>query len=309
METVTAHPSIDMASDRAVIFNTALPTDQSPYSLQSNPKVRVAHMGLEFVPVTDVIQEKVLDEKGKATYRKREIRYMASQQSIYVDEQIKNGVPVNYGKGHHPTERKSRNDVIVIENGRIEVVPKQESNKIEYLMKCNYNLANPDRNTKVRALFDFNDAVGKAKREYNATKAITKAKYLISTLEGNYRRLQDVALLLHMDGNAAEEQLLMALTAKAETNPDLIINTISEDKAQIDLIVTKALDLGLIEFTGTAYRYAGQDENIKGFRGKQNPDVAFKIFVKWLGDDEGHADLLTIEKLMNAKLEQLSKTN
>lgn len=307
METAT-HPKIDMTQDKAVIFSTALLPEQSPYSLQSNPKIRVAHMGMEFVPVTDIIQEKVMVD-GRAEYQPREIRYMASQKSIYVDEQVKNGVPVNYGKGHLPTDRKSRNDVIIIENGKIDVVPKQQRNLIEYLKMCNYNLSNPNRNPKIRGLFQFNDVVSKAEREYDATKSITKAKYLVSTLEGNYRRLQDIALLLHMDGNATEKQLLMALTQKCETNADLIITTISEDKAQVDLIVTKALDLGLIEFTGTAYRYAGQDENIKGFRGKQNSDVAFKIFVKWLGDDEGQGDLLNIEKLLNAKLEQLKKSS
>lgn len=293
--------TIDLTSDRVHIFDTALLPEASPYSLQSNPKIKIAHYGTEFVPVTDVIKE--ADEKG--ILRPRKIRYMKSEESIYVDEQEKNGVSKMYGKMHTGADRRNREDVILIERGKIEVNPKENANLIAYLLKCNYNGSNPHRDKARQVLFFYHDTKSKAKADFIKSKQVDKAKGLVLTLEGNYRRLQDVALLLHLDGNADEFELLVKMRNMAETNPELIITTISEDKAQIDLIVTQALNSGIIEFTGTAYRYTGQEENIKGFRGKQNPDVAAKVFIEWLGKDEGQADLMNIQKLLEAKQRQL----
>lgn len=285
-----------------MIFDTATNPEISPYTLQRDPTKKIIRP-TEFIPVTDTIMED--DGTGKRVMKK--IRYMADHNSIYVEEQEKSGVSTKYGTGLSGEAKKSRNDVIIMVDGKLVIEEDMQPNLIEYLQKCNYNGSNTNRNTKRTILFYFNDVKLKAKKEYGKFKLVDKARSLVASLEGNTRKLQDVAMACHLDTNSTEEQLLLALRGQAEADPERIIGIISEDRAEIDLIVDKCLKYGLIEFTGWAYRYPNADENIKGFSGKQKPEIAFKAFVKWLGEDEGQVDLATLKKLITQYEKKLAE--
>lgn len=286
MEAVVEKPK------RSIYIETAINVDSSPYSLQSDPTQKLID-NLEFIPPTD----EIFDENGDIV----QIRYIARCPTIYVKEQIdKYKVPIDYGRSMSGASQKSRDDIIKMEKGALEVQPKQK-NLIEYLQKCNYNGSNPNRNLDSMILFYWKDVVLKAKKEFDTLKNVRKAQALVMALEGNYEKLKDTAIVLHLDAGMTEQQLLLALDKMAQKNPDLIINTLAEGKATIDLVASKAMDFGIIEFTGTSYRYAGTESNIKGFQGRQKPDVAFKSLVQHLGSDEGHSDLLNIQKLIEAK--------
>jgi len=285
-----------------MIFDTAINPETSPYSLQRDPTKKIID-NIEFIPVTDTIFEK--DEAGKRIMKK--IRYMAEHNSIYVEDQIKSGVSPKYGMGLSGEEKKSRSDVIILERGKITVDGEMKPNLVEYLQKCNFNGSNPNRDPKKTVLFYYNDVKEKAKKEYSKYKLVDRARSLVASLEGNTRKLIDVAMSLHLDTNMTEDQLLLSMRNKAESDPELIIGIISEDKAEIDLIVHKCLEYGIIEFTGFAYRYPNAKENIKGFSGKQKPEIAFKSFVKWLGEDEGQGDLATLRKLIDRHEKKLAE--
>lgn len=294
-----------MATTAMVTFETAVDKNASPYTYVRDPTKKVVDPVM-FIPVTDVIQE-VDETTGKKVMKK--IRYMASHNSIYVEDQEKSGVSTKYGMGMNAGERKSREDVIIIYGEALLVSSDSKPNLVEYMTKCNYNGANPNRDKGKSVLFYLKDVVAKAKAEFSKTKLLDKARGLVLSLEGNYRRMQDVAIAAHVDSNGTEDQILLALRAVAERDPDLIIGIISEDKAEIDLIVDKCLNYSLVEFTGFAYRYpnAPDKENIKGFSGKQKPEIAFKSFVTWLGTDAGQGDLATLKKLISQHEKKLAE--
>lgn len=290
-----------MNATNQMIFHTSTNPESSPYALLRDPTKKIVRP-TEFIPVTDTIIE---IEDGKRVFKK--IRYMADHNSIYVDDQEKSGVSTKYGKGMLAGERKSRNDVIITTDGKLVIEGDMQPNLVEYLQKCNYNGSNLNRDPKKTILFYFNDVKKKAKDEYGKMRLIDKARSLVGTLEDNNRKLLDVSMACHLDTNSTEEQLLLLLRGVAERNPELIIGIISEDKAEIDLIVDKCMKYSLIEFTGWAYRYPNADQNIKGFSGKQKPEIAFKSFVKWLGEDEGQADLATLKKLIEQHEKKLQQ--
>jgi hypothetical protein len=282
-----------MTATAPLRYETAINPESSPYSLQSDPSVKVID-NFEMLPVTDTIIEDGIT---------KQIRYVSSQHSIYVEDQLKNGLPADYGKSSTGNARKSKADIIQLVKGQIEVQPNKK-NLIEYLNKCNYNGSNPNRNPESTILFYFDDRDVKAKKQFDKTKLIDKARGMIIELEGNYTKLQDVAKVLRLDTGMSEEGLLLALRKQAETTPELIINTLAEEKASVDLIVHKALEYGIIEFdaSGTKYKYVGVEEGtIKGFQGRKSPDVAFKLLVKYLGSEEGNSDLRNIQRQIEAK--------
>ncbi len=293
---------IDYTSDKPIFFKDATNPETSPYSYQRDPTKKVVDSTV-FVPVTDTIKK--TDANGKTVLVK--IRYMADNNEIEVEKQQAQGVSSKYGKVPFGEDKKSRSDVIVLEKGGLYVVPKQKPNLIEYLMTCNYNGSNPNRDSNKDILFYFTNEKLKADKDYGAVELQDKAKGLIAGLRGNYRKIQDVARVLKVDANMSETQLLLHFRMVAETNAQLIIDIIAEDKATIDLIVHKCEEYGLIEFTGTSYKYAGTDSMIKGFRGKQKPEIAFKALVAYLGDDEGNADLLSLQKLLKEKESRLQQ--
>jgi len=297
-----------MSTVNQMIFHTSTSPDSSPYALLRDPTKKIVRP-TEFIPVTDTIIEESneLDKDGKKKRVFRKIRYMADHNSIYVDDQEKSGVSTKYGKGMQAGERKSRNDVIITTDGKLVIEGDMQPNLVEYLQKCNYNGSNVNRDAKKTILFYFNDVKKKAKDEFSRVKLIDKARSLVLTLEGTGRKLLDVAMACKLDTNSTEEQLLLLLRGVAESNPELVIGIIAEDKAEIDLIVDKCLNQGILEFTGWAYRYPNAENNIKGFSGKQKPEIAFKAFVKWLGEEDGQADLATLKKLIANKERELAK--
>lgn len=280
-------PDIDFTSEGVVQFVTALKPDESPYTWKSRPNERVAHMGNETIPNDDVIS------MPDGTMKR--IRMIASCDTLDYNEQLRKGSAYDAKYRYRP------NDKMEIVNGLLAVVPKKEPRKMEYLTICNYNGSNPNRDPNVRILFYLNDAAAKAKTDYAKVRQADKAKGLILSLEGNTRKQVDICKLLGLDEHMTEEQILMELRKRAETNPDLVINAITSDKMNAELIVVKGEQFGIIEFRDTKYVYCGTDDLIKGFQGKQKQDVARKKFIEWLQTDDGQAHLLNIQQMIEAK--------
>lgn len=299
--------------EKPLIFTTALLPEQSPYSLQSNPSVKIAHNGIEFVPTTDVIMEVETDTASPNFGKKvsRRIRFIDSFNSIYEDEQLKRGgYSSNYGKLLSGADRRSRADVILIERGAIEVTESMKPNKVEYLMKCNYNGANPNRKTDVRILFYLSDPIGKAEKEFDESEVIDKARSLILTLKGNYRKIQEIADVFNLDRNDTEKMLLLSLRKLAEKEPQKVIDAIADDKASVDFIAHKALELEIITFTGVSYKFTATDEKIISWQGRANDQKAFKNLVRHLESNDGMADLAQLTSLIEGKqVEAASEIN
>lgn len=295
METLTEQP---------VRYNTALLPDQSPYSLQSNPNVRIAHQGTEFVPITDVILEEDT-EKGSKTFGqqiRKKIRFIDAFDSIYEDEQLKRGgYSPNYGRLLSGADRRSRNDIILIEKGIVEVTKSMKPNKVEYLSKCNYNGSNPNRDANIRILFYLDDSAGKAKRDYEATELTDVAVSKLVSLKGNYRKMQEIAKIFNLDTNGTEQQIYLSLKAAAQKEPQKVIDAFVNEKASVDFIASKALELKLVTFTGTSFKYSDSGEKLISFQGRQNEQKAFKALCRKLESNEGVAELAQLTSMIEAQ--------
>ncbi len=284
---------------RPRVFETALSPDVSPYYFQdgfeSGVRKKMAHGGMEKVPWIDTIIETVNGEETS-----RVIRHIASCKSIYQDEQIKMGYSLDYRLSRVGNNRGSRADIIYIMNGQIQVDKKTQKSTLEYLDKCNYNGSNPNRNPEKKILFYTKDIVQIAKKALsNRTKA-DKAHYLINQLEGDRRKLTDLARLFTIDHMGDEAEIIMSLHGRADVDPDSIIVAITDDKTTAAIVASKCEELGIIHFTGNGYKYHTGDL-IKGFAGKQKQDVAFKALVAFLQSDDGQAHYENMQAQLNAR--------
>ena len=284
-----------LTATRPRLFEIGLPKDASPYFAErGNTKEpdltkRITHGGVFEIPWMDSIIE-----EGKA----RSIRYIASCSTIYVDEQNKNfGYTLNYGRTGRAEDNRSRADFIRMVNGIIEVYPEQ-SNLLEYLQKCNYNGSNPNRKKDSPIYFYYTDIENNAKKAVEGNKSLNKAKYLIDQLEGHTSKLNDLARLFSIDTSLTEAEIIQNLHARAEGNPDLILTAINSESNSAALVADKCIDIGLVVFDGHSYKYAGTKDNIKGFSGRQKPEIAFKSFVNFLQSDEGSAHYANLQNLL-----------
>lgn len=116
-------------------------------------------------PNTDIIvwefDTGTRDENGKPikTEATREIRWLPGEQSIFVDEQEKNGRKIPENILHNPNNR------FEIIEGDVRVQPHQKT-KIYFLDICNRNVDSPHRTGTVEALFS----------KYTEEKRITELK-------------------------------------------------------------------------------------------------------------------------------------
>lgn len=276
--------------EKPLQFVTALVPEASCFSLENNYSKKVAHLGRMNIPVHDVISE-----NGKGGIH---IRYMANQPSIYKIEQEKNGVPTDYGTNKNP---RNRTDQIIMLNGEIQAIESTEANKVEYLMKTDYNGSKPDRDKSKMILFYFNDVEKKAKDIFSKNKAVDKAKSMVLDLEGNTRKLGEVALLFNLDTNNIEEMLLNQLTEIAEKDPERIMSAIKSDKDKATVVAMQAQEQNLISFDGHKWIFTQAGDKILGFQGRIDAQLAFKKLVTFLQSDDGQVNLAQVTELVEAK--------
>lgn len=297
------------ATNRPVLFEINLPKEHSPYfqqlgsSKEPDLTKRIAHGGRMEVPWVDTISEK--DEKtGKMVNRM--IRFIARATSIYVDEQILEGFPRDYGLKSTSMQRNVSQDFIYISNGTIEADPITQQNLVEYLKKADYNGSKEGRNKSKMLIYYFTDLQFKAKKLLDENKDKNKAHYLIDQLLGDTRKQNDLARVFSIDTNLSEEELLMQLHARADISPDLIINAMQGDTVNAQIVASQAVEFGIVVYEKYAYLYPTGDR-IKGFKIGTDPDVAFKGFVKFLQSDEGQSHYQNLQKQIEARAESEAK--
>ncbi len=297
------------AAVKPLLFRSSMEAGVSPYFQQlGNSKEpdlgkRIAHGGVLEVPWVDVIDEK---DPVTGKNKKRVIRYIASAQSIYEDEQVKEGYPLEYGRVNEGRHKRSRADYIRIINDTIEVNPESQHNLAEYLQKADYNGSKEGRNKTKLLLYYFTDLKVVAKKALDENKNKNKAHYLIDQLQGDTRKQNDLARIFTIDTNFSEEEMLMALHARCDSAPELVLNALQGDTVNAQIIASKAVEYGIVVYEKYAYLYPTGDK-IKGFKIGTDPNIAFKGFVKFLQSDEGQAHYQQLQKQIEARAESEAK--
>lgn len=97
-------------------------------------------------PNTDIVVWEYTDEQGNKSQATREIRWLPGEQSIFVDEQEKNGRKLPDNIINNPNNR------FEIIDGDVRVQPHQKT-KIQFLDICNRNADSEHRTGTVQAVF------------------------------------------------------------------------------------------------------------------------------------------------------------
>ena len=97
-------------------------------------------------PNTDIVVWEYTDEQGNKSQATREIRWLPGEQSIFVDEQEKNGKKIPDNILENPNNR------FEIIDGEIKVRP-HEKTKIQFLDMCNRNADSKHRTGTIAPLF------------------------------------------------------------------------------------------------------------------------------------------------------------
>lgn len=293
MNATLAAPKIDLESEKFVLFATSEDAKSSPYFIQGDKtETRIIGSTIE-VPWMDVIVH-----EGKT----RTLRYIASCNTPFMDEQKELGYSQNYGKTLKPEDRRTNDDFIKIEKGELKVVPKYKQSLIKYLLLTDYNGSKPDRDKNKKILFNYVDVKANSDNKFAENKKIIKARALVADLEGNYSKIEELATLFGIDRNMVESQILNELDNRAQLNPDLIINAFDNADNIGTVIADKALKFNIIEYNQKkGYFYFGTEDKIKSFKIGTTPDVAFKGLVSFLLSDDGKIHFDNLKRQIEAK--------
>jgi hypothetical protein len=180
-------------------------------------------------------------------WAEREIRYLPGFESIFVDEQEKNGRVIADNILHN------RNNKFIINKGFLKVRP-TEKQKIKFLDICNRNADSPYRTGKVKALFS------KRSEEKEVAKVTERQTKQQDALEKAFKASQG-QIAFHakylgiplVDAQTNATRTLKAVQAdyrqKALDDPNTFLETFDDPDLRLKYLIELALEDGFFSLT------------------------------------------------------------
>lgn len=292
---------VNMESTRAVSFVSSLTKDQSTIwtnvGSSSNPikGEKIATTGVQNIP----LEYSYTDSNGK----QRKNRYIAACEVLDVDEQIK--------LGYDPIKKfkHDRGDTIVMNWGKLDVIPAENGHLVEFLLNHPCNGKNPNRPKGSMILFNYFDPVAEADLVFKKNKALDKATALVLSLEGNVRKQLELCTFFGLDRHLSEPEILTLLRERAIVDPNTMISAIETDNNKVAIILQQAIDSGVITFAKNKYIFQSTGDIILGFQGLHNEDKAFKKLIAHIESENGEIHLKMIENIMYDKKDEEIERN
>lgn len=172
----------------------------------------------------------IIDELVNGKWEKRVIRYIPGEKSIYKDEQ----------SSDDKIPKKMFN--IKFENGG-RTVPGTDRLLLEFFMKYNLNLTNPNR-TDVTPKFELVDTDKYIKEAQAKDLASDKAKFFCR--EGNWEEVVALAMVLGVDTEADSDEVRWNLRNIAERDPNKFLGHMKDPKMKMKYHVLKAIEKGFL---------------------------------------------------------------
>lgn len=173
------------------------------------------------------LEDRILDKKKG---RVRVIRVVDGEQSIYKDEQTEDG----QNKDATRKEFSKRGDLIV---------EARENFTLEFLMKCNFNGSNPDRDKSKKPLFYLLDLGQGLKYEKEKDEAETKAKHWCYNAE--FKHVSRYGRVLGIDVERDPDEVRMALVVLAKKDPAKFLQGLENKHTQRKFYVLEACEKGI----------------------------------------------------------------
>lgn len=206
-----------------------------------------------------------VEEDGIIVYR--EVRYIAHDRSIDVEDQTKR--KVRYEK----MDAKNDANKITMEKGVMTII-KTPSNKAltDYLEKVFWNLDAPNRPETAQAIFRRVRLDKKARKINEDDMVLTEAKAIVYRLQrknanGEWvfdeAKIDAYCKIMDIYGGDSYDEKLYALRSSAELNPVNFVELISSLDGSMNAEVAQAVELKVITFDSNVAQFAEGDKIIK----------------------------------------------
>ena len=178
---------------------------------------------------SQILVDDIFDPEKK---RRRVIRYVPGEMSIYEDEQTidKTKEPKNYF-----AEFSRYGDV---------VIDARETQKLEFFMKCNYNGSNPNRDPDKRPAFYMLDVGQGLKTVMEKDKVLDQAKMWCYTAD--WEDVRAYARAVGIDTRRDPDEVRWSLRIMAEKDAEKFLAGTKNDVLKRKNVVLDAIDRGLL---------------------------------------------------------------
>jgi len=235
------------------------------------PKGEKLYQAEVFFPSEDVIFD-------KDTGRRRKIRYVRGEQSIYAEEQAKG----------------AKAKMIKFEQGVV-VVHYTDTTLLEFMRKCNYNKSNPDRLTEMRQVYFEIDKTTVAKKSIEQEVTILEASTL--ALRAPLSKIIPIAKYLKIDTNKSLDEIRYALKNLGTKNPKKFIQLFDDKEAVFKGMCLMAAEYGVLKVTANDIKW----ENGTKIMSIPLGQPAFEALVSYLKEENKFAEYVNeLESRMNA---------
>lgn len=199
-----------------------------------NPSPSLQDRHFPISVVLPMIDEVFDHEKG----RKRRIRHVSGEQSIFEDEQ-------NFDKN-----KTTRNEYIQFSKDGDLIVDGRDVQKLEWLMKSNFNGSNPGRDPSVNAKYWMVDLGSNLKVQREKDEKLTNAKQWC--YESHWDQAKSYARVLGIPVESRDpDEIRMSLVYRAEQNPVLFLAGLNNKLTERKHYVLEAIDKGILKVDRT----------------------------------------------------------
>jgi hypothetical protein len=269
--------------ERPIHFRTTLTPEGSPFRADGNNNAIIYAAAPQNIPNTDIIIE-----NGK----QRQIRFINAAQTIYVDEQIKLGYPMNYV--FNPTDK------IELLNGSIYLYPSKHANKIEYLRKCSYNRDSKYRRPNATAIFYEYNPIDKAQKDLETFTLISEAVAIIAEIKGNKPMIYSLGKAFGYQEYLEVEEVLSKLAEMAQKSPKMVIAAYKNTRSEAEEIIQYGFETGIIAANQSKVYWADSGNTIMGFKiGDKKDIIRSKLHTYFTSTEEGKVQLKMLKTLVD----------
>lgn len=190
-----------------------------------NPSMKERYFPNGFaIPLVDIIFDHTLNKR-------RMIRYIPGEMSIYADEQKVEAENIRTQYAEF-----SKNGDLIIDG--------HDSQKLEFMMISNFNGSNPRRDAAQKAKFYTLDLGSQIRKEKEIDEKLTNAKQWC--YEANWDQIKSYARVLGLRINEDADEVRWNLKLIAEKDPVLFLAGLNNKLTQRKHYVLEAIDKGIL---------------------------------------------------------------
>lgn len=208
-----------------IFFLTKKNANPSFVDTKGRPQI---YVGSFSIPNTSVVREK--DKNGFLV--QRNIRYIPGESSIYKDEQS------------NDKDFPKKTFKITFTNGR-KVVKGEDTLLLDFMMKCNQNATNPNRNPEIHAAFELFDNSIAVSKEIAKDKLISQVTSWCWA-EDKWDEQKAYARVLNISLNQSSDEVRHNLKIVALSDPEKFMRELKNPAMRKKHYVLEAIDRGYL---------------------------------------------------------------